>query len=182
METTKISKKGQSNPKASLIVLGDLPKHPVPKGSHSRLIVQGEVQKPLSIPLGQLRSMPTVKLSEDFKCLEGWVVKDVLWEGVPLRSVLQIAGLKKKSAKFLLFSSGEYTSAMNIRKASRITTLLALKKSGRWLTRSNGGPIRLVFEGHNCYESVKRVNEITVMKNKPRDTARKIAVSRIRED
>ena len=178
---TKMSNTDLPNSRTTYLTLKDLPKYPVPKerSSDSKLVVRDEVRTPISIPVERLRSLPTVKLSEDFRCLEGWVVKDVLWEGVSIKSILQIAGLKE-SAGFILFSSGEYTYAMNLKKAFGITTLLALKQSGRWLTRSRGGPIRLVFEGHNCYESVKRVTRIDVLARQPADTARDMAMSRIR--
>ena len=180
MQTTRMPNSGSTNQRSLSIVLKDLPKYPVPKKSHSasKLIIHGEVRKPTSISLERLRSLPMVKLSEDFKCLEGWSVKDVLWEGVTIESVLQIPGLKK-SAKFLLFRSGDYTLTMSLKKALRVTTVLALKKSGRWLERSSGGPVRLVSKGHSCYESVKRVDRIDVLKTKPVDTARSIALARI---
>lgn len=170
----------QKSRRSTEIILRDLPKHAVSEHEHPypKLIVRGLVRKRRSISLRKLRSFLMVKLSEDFKCLEGWVAKDVLWEGVPVSYIMQFAGLKR-SAKFLLFSSGRYTYALSLEKCSRITTMLALKKSGRWLTISKGGPVRLVFKGHNCYESVKRVYRIDVLEKKPCDTARTIALPRI---
>lgn len=181
MQKITVSNPRLANPaKTSGAVLKDLPKHPAPRHNHlaSKLIVLGAVRKPTSVSLQRLHSLPRVKLSEDFRCLEGWVVKNVLWEGVPVKSILQDTGLKK-SARFLLFRSGSFTYSMDLKKAMRITTLLALKKSGRWLTTARGGPIRLVFKGHDCYESVKWVSRIEVLTRRPSDTARRIALSRI---
>ena len=157
-----------------------MPKHKEPKhnGRASKLAVRGAVVNPLTFSLNELRGYPTAKLSEDFRCLEGWVVKDVLWEGVPVSSILRITGVRN-SAKFLLFGAGKYTYRMSLRSALRKTTMIALKKSGNNLAASNGGPMRLVFKGHDCYESVKWVDRIEVLTKGLRDTARKIALSRI---
>ena len=160
--------------------LKNLPKHKEPKHNDraTKLAVRGAVANRLTLSLNELRSFPTDKLPEDFRCLEGWVVKDVLWEGVPVSSILRIARVRN-SAKFLLFGAGKYTYRMGLKSALRKTTMIALKQSGSNLTTSNGGPMRLVFKGHNCYESVKWVDRIEVLTKGLRDTARKIALSRI---
>lgn len=161
-------------------VLSELPEHKSELSNQkpAALSVSGAVRTPLTISVERLRCLLRVKLSEDFECLEGWVVKGVLWEGIPIKSILQLGGLKK-SAKFLLFRSGDYTYGMSLKKALRNNTLLALKKSDRWISRDHGGPIRLVFEGHDCYESVKHVDTIEVLKVRPAYSARQIALSRI---
>ena len=69
---------------------------------------------------------------------------------------------------------------MTIQDASKSTTILARKKFGKTLTESfGGGPIRLVFVGEKCYESVKSVDKITVLSEATEGTARKIATSRL---
>jgi len=165
---------------SSRTILWNLPKHEVPTRSHRalKLSILGDVVRPLVLSPNQLRAFPTVKLSEDFRCLEGWVVKDVFWEGVPVSALLRAAG-RKRSAKFLLFRAGDYTYTMDLKTALKNTTMLALRQSGKRLTTSRGGPMRLVFKGHDCYESVKWVESIDLLTKRSRSTARKIALSRI---
>ncbi|MHB2035915.1 MAG: molybdopterin-dependent oxidoreductase [Nitrososphaerales archaeon] len=178
--TSQAIRKGSASRHVPLKELKNLPKHKQPKHStrSSNLAVLGAVANPLTISINELRSLPTAKLSEDFRCLEGWVVKDVLWEGVPVSTILKTAKLRK-DAKFLLFGSGKYTCRMNLKRALRKTTMIALRKSGSSLRTSNGGPMRLISKGHDCYESVKWVDRIQVLTKARGDTARKIALSRI---
>ena len=44
---------------------------------------------------------------------------------------------------------------------------------------SEGGPLRLVFEGHDCYESVKSVDRIVACTDPSEGTAERIAKERL---
>lgn len=161
--------------------LQNLPAHQSSPDSKGRkLAIGGLVRDPSVLTFDEVGKLPKVKLTEDFQCLEGWVVKDVLWEGVRISDLLQPAGLDR-AARWVLFGAGEYTAVINLRIALRDTTILALKKSGRRLTRDQGGPYRLVFMGHQCYESVKCVDRVVALSEPIKGTARAIATARIKK-
>jgi DMSO/TMAO reductase YedYZ molybdopterin-dependent catalytic subunit len=144
-----------------------------------RLRIEGDVLQPTTMTLGGIKKLPLVSLTEDFRCVEGWVVKDVIWQGVAVSSIIQRENLKPH-AKFLLFCSGKYTAALSLKKAFKKNTILAFKKSKRPLGDYHGGPLRLVFEGHDCYESVKSVDRIVaVSRSRAVGTAKEIAISRL---
>ncbi|MDG6905553.1 MAG: molybdopterin-dependent oxidoreductase [Nitrososphaerota archaeon] len=144
-----------------------------------KLTIDGKVGKKVQLSIDQIDSLPRVRLTQDFKCLEGWVVKDVAWEGVRVSDVLGLGNIEPE-ASYVLFSSRDYTSSMTIQDASKSTTIFARKKFGKTLSESlAGGPIRLVFVGEKCYESVKSVDRITVLSEATEGTARSIATSRL---
>lgn len=143
------------------------------------LSVTGRVRFPRVFTLEELMRLPKVSLTEDFRCLEGWVVREVLWEGVSVASILRLAGLMK-DARWVLFGSGEFTAVVDRETALRNNTILAMRKVGRKLTQAHGGPVRLVFESHQCYESVKSTDRIVALAEYTDGTARAIATSRIR--
>jgi DMSO/TMAO reductase YedYZ molybdopterin-dependent catalytic subunit len=60
--------------------------------------------------------------------------------------------------------------------------MLALKKWNKNLEFSEGGPLRLVFEGHDCYESVKSIDRIIVCSNMIEGTAQRIAMERLEKN
>ena len=163
----------------SRFVLKDLPSHP-PKLRSAKgwLIVEGEVERPISLSIAKLERLPKTGLTEDFKCLEGWVVKGVVWQGVRLGSVLETAGLKK-SAKYVLICSGDFTTTMKLGRSLEKNSILALRKWGKKLSLNDGGPLRLVFEGHQCFESVKSVDRIVVTSEPVKGSAKNIAFARI---
>ncbi len=144
-----------------------------------KLTIDGKVGKQVQLSIDRIDSLPKVRLTQDFKCLEGWVVKDVAWEGVRVSDVLGLAKIEP-GASHVLFSSRDYSSSMTIQDATKSTTIFARKKFGKTLTKSSGGgPIRLVFVGEKCYESVKSVDRITVLSGATEGTARNIATSRL---
>lgn len=144
----------------------------------TKLTMEGsEIIQTRSLTLNEITKLPTVKLTEDFTCLEGWVVKDVLWEGVPISEIIDREDLKP-SAKSLVFCSGGYTVRLDLEIAFKRSTIIALKKWGVILDRSSGGPLRLVFGGHDCYESVKSVDRILVCSDVKEGTAKNIAMDR----
>ncbi|HZW56620.1 MAG TPA: molybdopterin-dependent oxidoreductase [Nitrososphaerales archaeon] len=123
---------------------------------------------------------PTAKLTEDFRCLEGWEVKGVAWEGVRVSSLLSEVNLSPK-IRWVLFGSGEFTWQIKLGDALKDTTLLATKMNGSSISTVHGGPLRLVFRGQRCFESVKSVDRIVLLKKGVNPTAELIAKSRIRE-
>ncbi|HKW04170.1 MAG TPA: molybdopterin-dependent oxidoreductase, partial [Nitrososphaerales archaeon] len=83
-------------------------------------------------------------------------------------------------APFFLFGSKDFTCQLSRRIAFRKTTILATKMYGKKLTPAKGGPVRLVFQGHKCYESIKSVDRIVLLGKRTKTTARSIATARIR--
>ncbi len=162
--------------------LSDLPVFQNPKRASRglKLFVDDAFRNPTIITFKQIKKFPTVKLTENFKCLEGWEVEGVVWEGVPVSSVLSMMKLNPRF-QWLLFGSGNFTWQISMRTGRRKTTILATKMHGKELTSSHGGPLRLVFKGHKCYESIKSVDRITALESRAKPTAELIATSRIRK-
>jgi len=133
-----------------------------------------------SLSYDDLLALPKVSLTDDFYCLEGWRVKDILWEGVKLSSVLDLAE-PKVLARFVLLASDEFSVVLPIERALEETTILALRKGGIALDEFHGGPVRLVLRNQQCYESVKGLSRISVLDTNEEGTAERIALSRIRK-
>lgn len=166
---------------SNLSELPDLPRHESSKDSMGgRLTITGLVRNSRVVTFNEINGLPKTKLTEDFQCLEGWVVRDVLWEGVRVSDLFRLVPLDR-AAQWVLFGSGEYTAVVSLRTALKGTTVLALKKSGKRLTRNQGGPYRLVFMGHQCYESIKCVDRVVALSEPVEGTARDIATARIRK-
>src|ERR671936_458346 len=75
---------------------------PVPRFSRAtwRLTVGGLVDRPFTLNYGELYSTPSVFVRADFRCVTGWVVHNVLWRGIQLRSLFDKAGVQP-GAKFV---------------------------------------------------------------------------------
>jgi DMSO/TMAO reductase YedYZ molybdopterin-dependent catalytic subunit len=143
-----------------------------------RLRIEGRVERPLSLRYEDITKLPKVSLTEDFRCLEGWIVRGIVWEGVKVSLILKLAKLKPEVTN-LKFSSADFSAVLRVGKALENSTILALGNGGKILDDYHGGPVRLVFHGQECYESVKSLDRIQASSGEIEGTAKKIALSRL---
>lgn len=145
------------------------------------LLVDGLVRRPLRYSAAQLAALTDQAIADDFRCIEGWTAPNQLWEGVPLRRLLDAAGLLP-AARCAAISAADYTVAIALDGDAADHTLLATRLNGAPLPEQHGGPCRLVRRGQDCYASIKWVDRIQLTANPPEATAYRIAMSRSRSD
>jgi len=143
-----------------------------------RLRIEGSVNRRQSLSLADLMKLPSVRLQDDFTCLEGWTVKGLEWRGVRVSELLSLASMKQ-NAKCVLFGSGEYTQELTIERCIEPTTVLAYELNNAPLSFENGAPLRLISKNQDCFESVKWVNTIHVTDQLVQGSAKNIALERI---
>ena len=138
------------------------------------LTVTGLVDKPLTIPLSQIKAMPSKTQITRHDCVEGWscIAK---WSGVPLATVLNEAR-PKVNARFAVFHcydtlerslSGEvkYYESIDLIDAYHPQTILAYGLNGADLPVANGAPLRLRVERQLGYKMAKYVHTIELVEN-----------------
>ncbi|MFC4322055.1 molybdopterin-dependent oxidoreductase [Litchfieldia salsa] len=99
----------------------------------------------------------------DFHCVTGWSVKNITYEGIPLREILKRAGIQK-NAKYVKFYSGDgiYTDALSLNQASMDDVMVAVIMDGKLIPAELGGPVRLIVPQMYAYKSVKWLVRIEV--------------------
>ena len=130
-----------------------------------RLKVTGLVNRPLSVSLAQLKSMPHREQITRHDCVEGWSAIGK-WRGVPLSTILKGADLKT-NAKYLVFRCADtfgqklgYYESIDMVDAWHPQTILAYALNDWPLTVANGAPLRLRAERHLGYKQAKYITEI----------------------
>lgn len=100
----------------------------------------------------------------DFHCVTGWSVYDNTWEGIPLKELLQDAGVQSK-AKTVKFYSGDgvYTDSLTLEQAAMDDVMVAVLHDGKPISRELGGPVRLIVPRMYAYKSVKWLNRIELI-------------------
>ena len=131
-----------------------------------RLKVSGLVQKPLSLSLAQLKSLPARTQITRHDCVEGWSAIGQ-WTGVQLGGLLHAAGLQPH-ARYAVFhcadaleatldGSGQYYESIDLFDAFHPQTILAYALNGHPLAVAHGAPIRLRVERQLGYKQAKYV-------------------------
>ena len=126
-----------------------------------RLLVTGLVDHPLSLSYDDLRCMPKVTARLDLVC--PGVFEDVgTWSGVPLKYILDLAGLQSTAKVVRLVAADKYESQIYLQDALKAGNFLAYEMKGQPLPILHGFPLRAVFPGMPGSRWVKWLLEIRV--------------------
>jgi len=126
-----------------------------------RLRVEGRVARPASFSLADLKRMPSRTQITKHTCEEGWSAI-AQWTGVPLRAVLEAAGILP-SARFVnYFAYDDIAEGVDMLDALHPQTILAYGMNGRDLPLAHGAPLRMRIETQLGYKSVKFLERIVV--------------------
>lgn len=142
----------------------DYAAHLAAKFATWRLTIDGLVASPQSLTLRQIMQMPKRTQITRHDCVEGWSAIGQ-WTGVPLRLLLQGAGLKT-SARYIVFhcadgmGTSRYYESIDLIDAFHPQTILAWGLNGDLLPVGNGAPLRLRVERQLGYKHAKYVQRI----------------------
>lgn len=126
-----------------------------------RLIVEGSVARPRGFSLEELQRMPSRTQITRHTCEEGWSAI-AQWTGVPLRTVLEAAGLRSTARYVQYYAYDGWVDGIDMIDALHPQTILAYGMNGRDLPISHGAPIRLRVEKQLGYKSMKFLRRIVV--------------------
>jgi len=151
-----------------------------------RLKIDGVVNQPLTLSIGDLKKLPRVELVGALECAGNgrsfyqprvagtqWAFGSVgngRWAGVRLRDVLQKAGLKNSAQQLLLDGSDtpigtmpKFQRTVTVQKALDPDTLLVYEMNGQPLPDEHGYPLRLIAPGWAGDSWVKWLRHIEVL-------------------
>ena len=156
--------------------------HPKVDVATYTLRVSGLVDRPLSLSLDDLRKMGRTELVAGFECsgnrgpLQG-LSSNARWTGVPLKTVLEKAGVKPQARELVFFGTDrgeedvefrndkfkvqqQFGRALTREKALSPEPMLMYALNGEPLTLHQGMPVRLVVPGWYGVNNVKWLSEI----------------------
>ena len=158
--------------------------HPVVDPATFKLKVSGLVDRPIALSLDDLRRMGSKELVAGFECsgnrgpLQG-LSGNGRWTGLPLKDVLDKAGVKPEAREFVFFGADrgeeevewrtlkfkveqQFGRALTREKALSPEPFLVYAMNGEPLTRHQGSPLRLLVPGWYGVSNVKWLSEIHV--------------------
>ncbi|QBF28868.1 oxidase [Pseudomonas tructae] len=153
-----------------------------------RLTLKGQVERPLSLSLEQLKQLgPAVELTAVQQCsgnsrgfssprvfgsqLGHGSMGNARWTGLPLRTLLEHAGVKAGARQVsfqgmdrpVLEATPAYIKALDIDHALSPEPMLAWAMNGEDLPFLNGYPLKLIVPGYFATYWIKHLNEIEVL-------------------
>jgi DMSO/TMAO reductase YedYZ molybdopterin-dependent catalytic subunit len=162
--------------------------HPVVDPATFKLKVSGLVDRPKALSLDELKKMGGTELVAGFECsgnrgpVQG-LCGNGRWTGVPLKTVLDAAGVKASAREFVFFGADhgeeeiewrtqkfkleqQYGRSLTREKALSGEPFLAYALNGEPLTLHQGSPLRLLVPGWYGMANVKWLSEIYVQEER----------------
>jgi DMSO/TMAO reductase YedYZ molybdopterin-dependent catalytic subunit len=162
--------------------------HPEVDPATFKLKVSGLVDRPVSFSLDELKKMGGADFVAGFECsgnqgpLQG-LCGNGRWTGLPLKKVLDAAGVKAAAREFVFFGAdkGEdeevewrtqkfkidvpFGRSLNREKALSPELFLAYALNGEPLTKHQGAPLRLIVPGWYAVANVKWLSQIHIQED-----------------
>ena len=161
--------------------------HPDVDPATFKLKVSGLVDRPKALSLDDLKKMGATELVAGFECsgnrgpVQG-LCGNGKWSGVPLKTVLDSAGVKASAREFVFFGADhgeeeiewrtqkfkldqQFGRSLNREKALSTEPFLAWGLNGEPLSKHQGSPLRLLVPGWYGVANVKWLSEIHVQED-----------------
>jgi len=139
---------------------------PVVRQDKWRLMVDGMVERPTMLAYEDLLALPSTTFLRTMECISndigGNLISNGQWTGVPLRIVLERAGVRSGAIKVQFGCDDGYSTAIPIAEAMEEQTILAYQLNGAPLPERHGFPTRLIFPAHYGMKNPKWITRITV--------------------
>ncbi len=149
------------------VVSKNLYSDPVLNGASWQLVVDGAVEHPFSLNFDQAMALPMKQQYESLMCISndvgGPYMSNALWEGVPLASLLQRAGVKTGATKVVFHAADDYADSIHLSKAIEPATLMAMRMNGQLLPQEHGFPARMLVPGIYGMKHCKWLTRIEVV-------------------
>lgn len=138
----------------------DLGVQPVVVPKEWQLTVGGLVDNPITWDWRTLMDQPVFHDVSDMHCVTAWSRYENRWEGVSAKHLLSVVQ-PKPEAKFVILKSYDgYTTNVPLEAFDDDDVLLATQWEGKPLTRSHGGPVRLILPKLYLWKSAKWLRNI----------------------
>src|SRR5215471_11452082 len=130
------------------------------------LEIGGLVQNPATWRFQDLAGFKPATQETTLMCisngLDAGLISNAVWKGLPLRDLLDQAGVLSVAARVRLHGVDNYTDTIPLEKAMEPTTLLAYEMNGAPLPDRHGYPLRVIVPGYFGEKHVKWLTRIEV--------------------
>lgn len=125
--------------------------------------------KPVAIPLADIKKLPHAEHVTELKCVEGWS-QIVHWGGARFADLAK-AYPPPANTQYVAMETpdGEYYVGLDIESAMQPQTLLVYEMSGAPITEEHGAPLRLCIPTKYGIKNIKQIGTIRYTNERPKD-------------
>jgi DMSO/TMAO reductase YedYZ molybdopterin-dependent catalytic subunit len=124
------------------------------------LSVGGLVERPFTVDLAELKSMPSVTLTFDIHCVTKWSKFDTTWTGVRVRDLFDRAGVLPRATHVMEHAEFGYTTNIPLSDITTDEAIVAYAYEDEEIEPIHGGPVRIVVPHLYFWKSAKWVRAL----------------------
>ncbi len=132
-----------------------------------RLVVDGLVDRSLTLDYQQLLAKPSVSAAVTLECIGnsvgGEYIGTAVWEGTPLRDLLEEAGVSPAAIDVVFHAADHYSDGIRVDRARAGDVLVAHHMNRAPLPLAHGFPARIIVPGLYGMKSVQWLTRIEVV-------------------
>lgn len=132
-----------------------------------RLLITGQVKHPFTLTYADFLSSPSVEAMVTLECIDtlpgGSTISNAVWQGLPLKNLLEGAGLEAGAVDVVFHAADGYSDSIPVSRVMKGDVLLAHSMNGVALPRDHGYPLRVIAPGLYGIKNVKWLTEIEVL-------------------
>jgi DMSO/TMAO reductase YedYZ molybdopterin-dependent catalytic subunit len=132
-----------------------------------RLQINGAVEQPFTLSYQDLLNLSSVEQITTLECISnvvgGNLMSSARWQGVPLKDLLERAGIKAGATKVAFHAADVYTDSIHLSRALDPMTLLVHTMNGAPLGPAHGFPARMIVPGIYGMKHCKWITQIEVV-------------------
>jgi DMSO/TMAO reductase YedYZ molybdopterin-dependent catalytic subunit len=117
--------------------------------------VWGEVDSTFTLTWDQFKGLPRKTVNTDIHCVTRWSKLDTTWEGVPIQTILEMAGVRSSATHVVSHAEQGYTANLPLSVLDDDDVLLADTFGGEPLELEHGYPLRLLVPKRYFWKSSK---------------------------
>lgn len=135
-----------------------------------KLAVEGNVDKPMTLSLDDIKGMPVVEEMRTFECISnpagGPLISNAVWKGIRMKDLMERVGVKPSTIEIKIESFDGYSTAIPLDLAMHEHALLAYEMNGVPLPIDHGKPLRCLWPGRYGMKQPKWLSKFTAVKEK----------------
>jgi DMSO/TMAO reductase YedYZ molybdopterin-dependent catalytic subunit len=137
-----------------------------------RLELGGLVNSPLSLTIDEIIDMPSISYYHTLSCISnrigGDLISTTLWTGVPIKNVLDLAGMRSNAQELFIESSDGFYESVPMADLMNERTILAYAMNGMTLPHDHGYPLRIIIPNRYGMKQPKWIVNMEVIDHEGR--------------
>jgi len=132
-----------------------------------KLVLDGEVEHPVSLTWKDFMDLPQTEDTSDFHCVTTWSKLNMNWKGVRLVDLAAMVQPRETATHILCYGYDDYTTNVSLEEALKPDVLLVHTIEGNPLPKEHGGPVRMITPQLYAWKGSKWISRIEFLpKNK----------------